>query len=151
LKTGCSFPVGNSQQNKFGIGIGNSQHRLDGEFPTRDTTLVTYVIFQKTTGYQMMGPRIARESDFGFYAKFTTREPCFSRKFGCVFVGRKCASSILRGGKPFFEPFWSKKNWDRIPVFRNIRSGFGTGYRIRIISGIFRPDIRFAPTGSPHY
>jgi hypothetical protein len=63
----------------------------------------------------MMGPRIARESDFGFYAKFTTREPCFSRKFGCVFVGRKCASSILRGGKPFFEPFWSKK--------------IGTGYR----------------------
>jgi hypothetical protein len=43
----------------------NSQSRLDWKFPTRDTTLVTDVIFQETTGYQMMGPRIARESDVG--------------------------------------------------------------------------------------
>ena len=43
-----------------------SKPRLDWKFPARDTTLVTDVIFQETTANQMMGPRIARESDFGF-------------------------------------------------------------------------------------
>ena len=75
----------------------------------------------------------------------------FSRKFRCVFVCRKCASSILRGGKPFFEPFWSFLGGGTDTGFRRTDpvSGPDTGYRIYPVSG--GPDIRFAQTGSPHY